>query len=297
MARSRTALRVDLPLAEAHAVCVAGIIGMGWRSANEGPRRIAAQELAGDEVSGANPARIVVCLEPAGSAKTEAVVNGASFGSDSIAQGHVRGRVACLARTIRTGVARAVSASADGRACCQRNVQINGVRISNALVAAFEREYQTAIPDGSYWYDPVCGAWGVEGGPVGGFVQPGLDLGGPLAADASRGTSGILVNGRELGVGDLQGMWQDLAIGPGRYWLNARGDFGLAHGTRITSFSRLPGAVFMLQAVTMPIFAGATATTCFPAARPCSPTVKEYRHPIDAAPGADPGPELPPFGV
>ena len=51
------------------------------------------------------------------------------------------------------------------------------------------------MPRGSFWYDKISGAWGVEGGPTGGFTAPGIDLGGPLGSDASRGNTGGYIGG------------------------------------------------------------------------------------------------------
>src|SRR3989442_3094902 len=79
-----------------------------------------------------------------------------------------------------------------------RSVVINAIRLDDAALYAIERQYQTHIPNGRYWYDRVCGAWGLEGGPTRGFGLPGLAVGGPLRADASRGRTGVFINGREL---------------------------------------------------------------------------------------------------
>src|SRR5258706_12537116 len=87
-------------------------------------------------------------------------------------------------------------------------VAINGVRLTAPQIAALERRFLVRILDGSYWYDRACGAWGLTGGPTLGFIPAGLDVGGPLPADASGGHTGVFVNGRELHPFDVAGLQQ-----------------------------------------------------------------------------------------
>jgi hypothetical protein len=100
------------------------------------------------------------------------------------------------------------------------------VRLTDPQVQALERQYGVQIQDGSYWYDRVCGAWGLEGGPTLGFALPGLDLGGRLRADASNGNTGVFVNGRELHRLDVAALQQLGPVYQGRYWLDAEGYCG-----------------------------------------------------------------------
>ena len=79
-----------------------------------------------------------------------------------------------------------------------RNVIINRVRLSDAELAGLESKYRIRIQDGSYWYDRISSAWGMEGGPTLGFGVAGLKIGGPLRADASNGNTNVFINGREL---------------------------------------------------------------------------------------------------
>jgi hypothetical protein len=113
----------------------------------------------------------------------------------------------------------------------QRNVSINGKRLSDGEVAQAEATYRLRIPDADYWYDRVLGAWGALGGPTLGFVQPGLDLGGELPPDASGGGTAVFVNGRELHPYDLRAL--QLITGPilpGRYFITAPGLAGYEGG-------------------------------------------------------------------
>ncbi len=112
-----------------------------------------------------------------------------------------------------------------------RNVNVNGAKISIALLADLERRYQLRFYDGDYWYDPASGACGVLGGPVMAFIIPGLTLGGALAADASAGNTGVFINGRELPQFDLIMLTRLIGfIVPGRYYLDANGNAGFEGG-------------------------------------------------------------------
>src|SRR6185436_12423702 len=93
-------------------------------------------------------------------------------------------------------------------------------------VVTLERAYNVRILDGGYWYDRQCGAWGLDGGPTVGLIMAGLNLGGPLAANASRGQTGVVVNGRELPMQDVTALQQLTPVYRGRYWMDASGNVG-----------------------------------------------------------------------
>lgn len=121
-----------------------------------------------------------------------------------------------------------------------RNVVINRVRLTEETIQALELYYQVRAQEGSYWYDPACGAWGFEGGPTVGFIMPGLNLGGPLRPDASRGNTHVYVNGRELHVQDVFALRQIVGtVLPGRYWLDAYGNVGYEGGPAILNLAVL----------------------------------------------------------
>lgn len=108
-----------------------------------------------------------------------------------------------------------------------RKVYINRVRLSDAKLGAYEAQYGTKIPDGRYWYDAICGAWGREGGATEGFIQPGLDLPKPIPANISGGGTGIFINGREIHIQEQQALQNLLGeTYPGWYWLDANGNLG-----------------------------------------------------------------------
>lgn len=112
----------------------------------------------------------------------------------------------------------------------QRHVMINRVRLPEATVNALEQRWSTRIPDGTFWYDRVSGAWGLDGGPTAGWIAAGLELGGPLQADASRGNTGVFINGRQLDMQDVAALTQITPVYRGRWWVDARGNFGAEGG-------------------------------------------------------------------
>ena len=115
-----------------------------------------------------------------------------------------------------------------------RAVKFNGHALNAqglATLAQLEAMYRTRLPDGAYWYDPVCGAFGHWGGPVLVILPAGLALGGPVPANASGSGTGIFINGREIHAFDALYLQNLLgAIKPGRYFTDAYGNAGLEGG-------------------------------------------------------------------
>lgn len=117
------------------------------------------------------------------------------------------------------------------RAAVQRNVTVNGQSLSAAQLDELQQNFQLQIEDGSYWYDRRSGAVGPAGGPTLAFIVPDLDLGGPLAADASDGGTGVFLNGRELPQYDLIELTRLVGfVAAGRYFLDASGNAGFEGG-------------------------------------------------------------------
>jgi hypothetical protein len=119
-------------------------------------------------------------------------------------------------------------------------IVVNAVPLSAEAVRQLKSIYPVPIKPGRYWYDAVSGAWGLEGGPIAGQMLPRLKLGGPLRADASRGTSGIFINGREITLTERAYLEQTCRkrTVPGRYWVNARGVGGIENGPPRFDLSR-----------------------------------------------------------
>jgi hypothetical protein len=123
------------------------------------------------------------------------------------------------------------------------SVVVNGVALSTQNLAQLQQLYPVAIPPGRYWYDPLSGAWGREGEPVAGQMMAGLTLGGPLAADASRGTSGVFINGRQLTGGERTfiELGCQAPVVPGRYWVLATGLGGIEGQPASFNLALCPG--------------------------------------------------------
>lgn len=105
---------------------------------------------------------------------------------------------------------------------------INGRELTPDQAMALAATYHYAPPRGRYWYDPMSGAWGVEGREAVGFILPGYDFG-PLAADASAGNTGVFINGREINMIEAANLQRTFgAVYQGHWWLDGRtGNYGL----------------------------------------------------------------------
>jgi hypothetical protein len=121
-----------------------------------------------------------------------------------------------------------------------RRILVNGVPSPVAVIHTLQHLGLRPLP-GSYWYDPRSGAAGLIGQGTSGFLPPGLPLGGPLQADASNGTSGVFVNGRQLTTGEEAFLEAVLGspIAPGRYFLDANGDAGMEGGPVLVNLIQL----------------------------------------------------------
>jgi len=118
-------------------------------------------------------------------------------------------------------------------AAAARNVGFNGAALDARgleVLAQLEAHYRTRLADGDYWYDATSGAGGTWGGPAAVVLPAGLQLGGPLPANASGGGSGrltgVFVNGRELHPLDVQALLTFTPVYPGRYWVDGQGNGG-----------------------------------------------------------------------
>lgn len=141
------------------------------------------------------------------------------------------------ASTVRLWLLPAVLTAAVA-ACAAPEVVVNGQVLDTDTTQLLRQRYGSVYP-GRYWYDSVTGAWGPQGGPTAGWVQPALPLPAPLPADASGGgqgrLTGVFVNGRELHPLDVQRLQRFTGTPPwpGHWWIDAWGNFGaLAAGRR-----------------------------------------------------------------
>ncbi|NOT31689.1 MAG: hypothetical protein HOP15_14675 [Planctomycetes bacterium] len=112
-------------------------------------------------------------------------------------------------------------------AMLDQQVFINGVALDEQRLREFQQRYGQGPRPGRYWYDAKSGLFGHEGGPTLGWIHPGHDFG-ALPADASRGSTGVFVNGRQLDVNDYTALAsiEGGVIQQGRYWLDGLGNYG-----------------------------------------------------------------------
>ena len=109
------------------------------------------------------------------------------------------------------------------------SVIINDYLLTAADISQLKQIYGVEPLPGHYWYDARSGAFGKIGGPVLGVMYPGHQIG-QLRSDASNGTSGVFINGRQLQSGEayqaarLFGYPAPVA---GQYWLDANGNIGV----------------------------------------------------------------------
>lgn len=124
------------------------------------------------------------------------------------------------------------------------SIVVNGAELSGETIQQLQQLYPVIIPPGRYWYDPISGGYGSEGGPIAGQMLPGLALGGPLLENASRGSSDVFINGRRITVGEkayIERLCQTPVVG-GRYWIMATGLGGFEGQPAFFNLAQCPGA-------------------------------------------------------
>ncbi len=106
-------------------------------------------------------------------------------------------------------------------------VIFNGRALTRAELAELQALYKVKARAGKYWYDTKSGLYGKIGWAASGFMYPGHNLG-PLAPNASRGTTGIYINGRNVTTREVYVLSQlaGMPIARGHYWLDATGNAG-----------------------------------------------------------------------
>lgn len=114
-----------------------------------------------------------------------------------------------------------------------RRIVINGKPVDAKemeTIRALERRFSVQVIPGEYWYDPRSGLYGAEGHGAFGQTVPNLMIGGKLREDASKGDTGVWVNGRQLHRTDVAYLETCTPVTPGRYWLDAAGYGGFEGG-------------------------------------------------------------------
>ena len=146
----------------------------------------------------------------------------------------LRSTIALAALALLVSIARGdefsgqfVDQDAEGSASGTGNVIINGKLLDAEQVAQLEEAYGFEPAPGDYWYDAVSGLYGAVGYQAFGFMYPGHEFG-TLNREASRGDTGVYVNGRELPQMEWL-IWSYMLGYPiqvGAYWLDAQGNAG-----------------------------------------------------------------------
>jgi hypothetical protein len=220
------------------------VSSLRWPSSEPAPWTVVATEMV-QPASFGNPVRAEITVGSHANGSIVAIrVTNAGIGP--IQGAHVRARAALLRQRVAAVVAAPQPEATGGHSGWPANaaaVVINGEPLDPSGLAALG-EHGHGFAPGQYWYDAATGAWGHEGGPTAGFMTAGLSLGGPLRTDASNGTTGVFINGRQLHAADvavlsgLVGM-----VVPGRYWMDAQGTFGLEGGLPLGNIWAMAAAV------------------------------------------------------
>jgi hypothetical protein len=112
-----------------------------------------------------------------------------------------------------------VSASATEAPAQSTGVFINEKELTPAQIDGMRRTYGAAPPAGRYWYDSRSGLYGYWGFEAAGYIRPGHDFG-DVSAKASRGNTGVFLNGgksTQLRRSSFRGF---LASYQGHFWLD-----------------------------------------------------------------------------
>jgi len=183
-----------------------------------------------------NPAQIEIQLNKENEKKTSLFLKTSNFGFGPFQANHVKKLGQQLIKQIQQEAYKISSSPQKEKnqipkKVVQENVVLNGLSLEKQQIQQFEQRYNIRLQSGNFWYDRMTGAWGLQGGPTSGFILPNLELGGPLAENASNGNTNIFINGRQLHTQDVLGLQQILPVViPGRYWMDAQGNFGTENG-------------------------------------------------------------------
>ncbi len=219
---------------EAARLCSEVLRSLGWQVMQSGGGLVARE--GANPLAMHSPAQLELRFAPDAAGGTRVVLDGSIFGFGPFQSKHLKEAMARFRQAAERSVSRAMAPPAGPQASPppaggSRAVVVNAARLGDEALRQLEQRFGAAVPDGDYWYDKVSGAWGRQGGPALGLTLPGLDVGGPLRADASNGNTGVFMNGRELHHVDVLGLQQIAgAVSPGRYWIDAQGNGGYEGG-------------------------------------------------------------------
>lgn len=106
-------------------------------------------------------------------------------------------------------------------------VIINGNELTSEQLVQLEQRYSVKALPGNYWYDSKSGLYGMVGQAAFGFMYADHNFG-KLDRHASKGNTGVIINGRELPQAEyvvwsqVLGYWIQL----GSYWFDSNGNAG-----------------------------------------------------------------------
>jgi hypothetical protein len=258
MSRHEESFQIPWSPEQAKQLCAQAITSLGWPITSDLGHGLVSTETF--QLGFTWPATMQVLLNYGDGGMSLVTVNASNFGFGPIQSSHVKGKVRQLRERIEemghqgwrphspSKPQRQAQSPAPSRPATPpppaaqpqnpstvntpaRQVFVNGVLLRDDQVNFLEQKYRSALPNGNYWYDRMCGAWGVMGGPVLCTLEPNHDIGGPLQPGASLGSTGVFINGRELHYLDMALLQRVVPmIIPGRWWLDVYGNFGSEGG-------------------------------------------------------------------
>lgn len=238
MSRHEDSFQIPLPPDQAKALCGQALTSLGLSIDQDLGYGFVASEKFQFGITW--PATLNVIVSQGDGRMSLIKIGASNFGFGPIQSSHVREHVRIL--RMRMEQMFQYPAGANSRppgqrapvgpaTASRRQVIFNGVPLRDEEIKFLEQRYRTQIPDGSFWYDKMCGALGRQGGPVSCTIEPNLNLGGPLQANASNGNTGVFINGRELHYLDTALLQHVVPmIIPGRWWMDVYGNFGQEGG-------------------------------------------------------------------
>jgi hypothetical protein len=241
MSRHEDSFQIPVPPEQAKALCGEAIKSLGLPiTADLGHGLVCAESF---NLGFTWPATMQVLVNYGDSGMSRITVNAQNFGFGPIQSSHCKTKVFALRQRIEQMAQQGLGTQAQtqpqapptstppSQPATTRQVIVNGKQLSDDQVNFLEQKYNSSLPNGYYWYDRLCGAWGIIGGPVLCTLEPNHDIGGPLQPGASGGNTGVFINGRELHYLDIALLQRVVPmIIPGRWWLDVYGNFGSEGG-------------------------------------------------------------------
>jgi hypothetical protein len=243
MSRYEESFQIPVPPYKAKILCGDAITSLGWPISNDLGHGLVSAETF--QFGFTWPATLQVVIDFGQSGRSNITINANNFGFGPIQSNHVKSKVLTLRQRIeqmahqpqqhqpnqpnqyRQQAQPPSQAAPTPPPPPSRRVFVNGVQLRDDQITFLEQKYNAQMRDGNYWYDRMCGAWGVMGGPVLCTLEPNHDIGGKLQPGASNGNTGVFINGRELHYLDIALLQRVVPmIIPGRWWLDVYGNFG-----------------------------------------------------------------------